>query len=245
MDAGHVALLSAGVFVIALLYSSVGHAGASGFIAVMSLLNMAPQEVKPIALVLNIFVASVTAWHFYRAGHFSWGLFWPFAALSVPLAMAGGYINLPTHWFKILVGAVLLFSSVRLWLQPRDEAVVHAPKRAVALGVGGFLGLLAGLTGTGGGIFLTPILLFARWARVKTAGAVSALFILVNSLAGLAGNVASTGRLPGFAWILVVVVLAGGACGSYLGSRHFRPVTVRRTLGIVLAIAGAKLVMTH
>ena len=243
MDAQTWVLLMGGVFIVAFLYSCVGHAGASGYIAVMSLLNLAPQEIKPTALVLNIFVASITAWQFYRAGYFSWRLFWPFAIFSIPLAFAGGYVQLPTHWFKVLVGIVLIASAARLLIRPPDEAGVHMPPRALALGLGGALGLLAGLTGTGGGIFLTPVLVFKKWARVKTAGAVSALFILVNSMAGLTGNMATTRELPGMTWFLIAAVVAGGASGSYFGSRRFDPSMVKRLLAIVLVIAGFKLIM--
>lgn len=243
MDVQPWVLLTGGVFIIAFLYSSVGHAGASGYIAVMSLLNLAPEEIKPTALVLNIFVASITSWQFYRAGHFTWTLFWPFAILSIPLAFAGGYVQLPADWFKALVGIVLLASAVRLLIRPPDETGVHMPPRTLALGLGGALGLLAGLTGTGGGIFLTPVLVFKRWARVKTAGAVSALFILVNSVAGLIGNVATTRKLPGITWFLIAAVVAGGAGGSYFGSRRFDPSMVKRLLAIVLVIAGFKLIL--
>ncbi|MDP2990632.1 MAG: sulfite exporter TauE/SafE family protein [Kiritimatiellota bacterium] len=243
MDAQPWVLLTGGFFIIAFLYSSVGHAGASGYIAVMSLLNLAPEEIKPTALVLNICVASITAWQFYRAGHFAWTLFWPFAILAIPLAFAGGYAHLPTDWFKALVGIVLLASAVRLLIRPPDEAGVHMPPRALALGMGGALGLLAGLTGTGGGIFLTPVLVFKKWARIKTAGAVSALFILVNSVAGLIGTMATTWKLPGITWFLIAAVVAGGASGSYFGSRRFDPSMVKRLLAIVLVIAGFKLIL--
>ncbi len=243
MDPLLLALLLAAVLVVAFLYSSVGHAGASGYIAVMSLAGLAPEEIRPTALVLNLFVATITFWQFRRAGHFRWALFWPFAVLSIPMAALGGYVHLPTAGFKIAVGVVLLFSATRLFVRPAESAGERTPGRAVSLGVGGALGLVAGLTGTGGGIFLTPILVFLRWAPVKTAGAVSALFILVNSAAGLAGNQAAAGALPDYAWMLVIAVVAGGAAGSYLGSRRFDPIVVKRLLGVVLAIAGLKLVL--
>ena len=242
MDPHQLVLLTGGVLLVAFLYSSVGHAGASGYIAIMALLNLAPEEIKPTALVLNIFVASITCRQFRRAGFFSWSLFWPFAILSVPLAFAGGYVRLPAYGFKVLVGTVLVASAVRLLLKPSDEAEVHAPRKATAVAVGAGLGLLAGLTGTGGGIFLTPVLVFMKWARIKAAGAASAAFILVNSAAGLAGNMASTRKLPGFTWFLVAAVVAGGAGGSYLGSRRFDPTVIKRLLAVVLAIAGFKLV---
>lgn len=237
-------LLAGAVFAVAFLYSCVGHAGASGYIAVMSLFGLAPEFIKPTALTLNILVASLGTWQFWRAGHFSWSLFWPFAALAVPLAFVGGYVNLPTHVFKVLVGLVLLFSAGRLLVNPPDDVAAREPAKSVALPLGAGLGLLSGLTGTGGGIFLTPLLLLMGWARTKQAAAVSALFILVNSAAGLLGNLSSTRRPPSFAAVLAAAALLGGGAGSYLGSRRFEPTTIKRILAVVLAIAGAKLILT-
>ena len=239
-------LLTATVLVVAFLYSSVGHAGASGYIAVMSLFNLAPAEIKPTALVLNVLVASIATWQFWRAGHFSWRLFWPFALLSVPMAFVGGWVNLPAHAFKVLVGVVLLFSAFRfLFSGSAPDVAEEEPPRLVAIPLGAGLGLLSGLTGTGGGIFLTPLLLFKRWARVKTAAAVSALFILVNSVAGLLGNLGSARNVPSFAIALGTAAVIGGTLGSYLGSRRFPPVAIRRSLALVLLIAGAKLIFTR
>ena len=193
-------LLCLAILLVAFLYSSVGHAGASGYIAVMTLFGLAPTVIKPSALVLNILVASLAAWQFWRAGHFSWSLFWPFAVLSIPLAFLGGYINLPTHLFKILVGLVLLYSAVRFFFESKtDDREIIPPTKSLAVVTGAGLGLLSGLTGTGGGIFLTPLMIFLRWSKTKTASAVSALFILVNSIAGLLGNISSTKQLPFFA----------------------------------------------
>lgn len=242
MTVDHVLLICLAILVVAFLYSSVGHAGASGYIAVMTLFGLAPSVIKPAALVLNILVASLTAWQFWRAGHFSWRLFWPFALLSAPFAFLGGYINLPTHAFKILVGLVLLFSAVRFVIQTGPDEEPKEPPRPIALSVGAGLGLLSGLTGTGGGIFLTPLLIFMRWARTKTASAVSALFILVNSISGLLGNISSTRELPVFALPMVVAAVSGGAVGSYLGSRQFSPTFIKKLLAIVLTIAGFKLI---
>ncbi len=234
-------ILLAGIFVIGFLYSSVGHAGASGYIAIMSLIGMAPAEIKPTALLLNILVASITSWQFYRRGHFSWSLFWPFAALAVPFAFLGGYINLPTAWFKMLVGVILLYSAWRFLMKPSDETPSAPPQKPTALAAGAGLGLLSGLTGTGGGIFLTPLLVFMRWAPVKQAAAVSALFILVNSSAGLAGNWSSTQHLPSVGPWLAIAAITGGTLGSHFGSRRFNPVVIKRLLAVVLTIAGAKL----
>jgi uncharacterized protein len=236
--------LALGMLLVAFLYSSVGHAGASGYIAVMSLFSLAPGVIKPTALLLNILVASIGAWQFWRAGHFSWRLFWPFALLSIPLAFVGGWISLPTQVFKIIVGLVLWGSALRFLLHPSADEALHEPSRPVALGIGAGLGLLSGLTGTGGGIFLTPLLLIMRWARTKTAAAVSALFILVNSASGLLGNLTSTRHLPPVTLTLALAVIGGGTAGSYFGSRRFPPTVIKRLLAIVLIIAGAKLIFT-
>lgn len=237
-------LLITGVFVIAVLYSSVGHAGASGYIAVMSLLSLAPSVIKPTALSLNILVASIATWQFYRAGHFSWALFWPFAALAVPFAFIGGHLNLPSHLFKVVLGIVLLYSAVRFLLESKQLLDVHQPPRAQALASGAGIGFLSGLTGTGGGIFLTPLLLFMGWADAKRAAAVSALFVLVNSISGLAGNIASTKSLPSFIVPLLIAAALGGSLGSYLGSHRIQSSVIKKLLAIVLLIAGLKLIFT-
>lgn len=234
--------LAAAVVVVAFLYSSVGHAGASGYIAVMTLFSLAPGVIKPAALVLNILVASIATWQFWRAGHFSWRLFWPFAVLAIPMAFIGGYTNLPAEMFKVLVGVVLLFSAAMFLFRPANDTIAQEPNVIVAIAAGGGLGLLAGLTGTGGGIFLTPLLLLMRWARTKTVAATSALFILLNSISGLLGNISSTTNLPPFVFVLLGAALVGGTAGSYFGSWQFNHVAIKRLLAIVLTIAGVKLV---
>jgi uncharacterized membrane protein YfcA len=237
--------LTVAVLVVAFLYSCVGHAGASGYIAVMTLFSLAPAEIKPTALVLNILVAGIGTWQFWRAGHFSWALFWPFALLAMPMAFLGGYMNLPTAVFKVLVGVVLLFSAARFFWNPTEDHVRGQPSHPVALATGAGLGLLAGMTGTGGGIFLTPLLLLMRWASTKNAAAVSALFILVNSSAGLLGNLSSTRRFPVFAIALAVAAILGGTAGSYFGSKRFDHTLIKRLLAVVLLVAGLKLVFTQ
>ena len=237
-------LVYAGLLAVSFLYSSIGHASASGYIAVMTLAGLSTTFIKPTALVLNIFVACLSTWQFYRAGHFRWRLFWPFALLSIPCAFLGGYLNLPVHIFKILVGIILWFSAVRFLIKQRPESEPKEPKLGVSLSVGGGLGFLSGITGTGGGIFLTPLLIFMKWTRTKTASATSALFILVNSISGLAGNMSGTRSVPTMVAPLVVTVVIGGATGSYLGSRKFSPEMVKKFLACVLLIAGFKLIFT-
>lgn len=244
MPTEHLALLTLAIGVVAFLYSSVGHAGASGYIAVMSLAAFAPATIRPIALVLNIVVACLASWQFWRAGHFSWRLFWPFALLAIPFAYLGGSLKLPTHLFHLLVGATLLFSSYRFFTKPSADTEVRAPSILLAIAVGGGLGLMSGLTGTGGGIFLTPLLLFMRWAPTKQAAAVSALFILVNSTAGLLGNLSHTRTLPSFTGYFVAAALIGGFAGSYFGSWRFSGDVIKKLLAFVLLIAGLKLIFT-
>ena len=164
--------------------------------------------------------------------------------LSVPFAFLGGYLNLPTDVFKVIVGCVLLISAAQLLFRPPADGESNLPARPVAVGIGAGLGLLAGLTGTGGGIFLTPLLIFMRWARTKTASAVSALFILLNSASGLLGNVCATKSFPSFALSLLAAAGIGGAMGSYFGSRRFDPAVIKRLLAVVLLIAGTKLIVT-
>jgi uncharacterized membrane protein YfcA len=239
-------LLAAGIFAIAVLYSSVGHAGASGYIALMSLLNFAPAAIRPTALALNMLVASIATWHFVRAGHFRWHLFWPFAALAVPAAFLGGAIMLPVKAFNLLLGVVLLCSAAHFArsASARTEAPATAPPRAAALLAGAAIGLLAGLTGTGGAIFLTPLLLLMGWAQARQAAAVSAPFVLANSVSGMLGALSASAPLPSYIPLLLVAAGLGGALGSYLGSRRFAPSAIKRFLAAVLVIAGAKLLFT-
>jgi uncharacterized protein len=244
MDSAHFALLALAIGVVAFLYSSVGHAGASGYIAVLTLSGFTAALIKPTALVLNILVAAVGAYQFWRAGHFSWKLFWPFALLAVPAAWLGGSLHLPMALFKPLLGTVLVLSAVRLWFRQGDPPETTPPPLPAALALGAGIGLLSGLTGTGGGIFLTPLLLLCRWARTRPAAAVSALFILLNSTAGLIGYAGSGQPIPPFAWPLAMAALAGGTLGSHLGSRRFPVRTVSLLLSAVLLTAGAKLIFT-
>lgn len=238
-------LLLIAIAIVAFLYSSVGHAGASGYIAVMTLLGLAPATIRPTALLLNILVASIGSIQFWRAGYFRWQLFWPFALVSVPAAYVGGYVQLPVTILRILIGLVLLFSAVRLFFRRGDPPEIESPAPVAALSLGGLIGLLSGLTGTGGGIFLTPALLFFRWARIREAAAVSAVFILANSIAGLVGYFSANRTLPSLALFLAGAAVIGGATGSHFGSRRFPPQTISLVLATVLIIAGLKLILTR
>ncbi len=231
-----------GISLVAFLYSSVGHAGASGYIAVMAFGSIPAQEIRPVTLSLNIVVAILGGWNFIGAGHFSMKLLWPLALVSIPLAFVGGYLKLPNHVLHLLLGLVLWGSAWRFLFRPKEETVLNPPTRPTLLATGSVLGLLSGLTGTGGGIFLTPWMLWRKWAPTKTVAAVSVIFILVNSISGLVGYVSSARSLPKVGWILFCVAIVGGWIGSRWGSRHYSPLWIQRLLALVLLIAGAKLI---
>jgi uncharacterized membrane protein YfcA len=235
--------------VVAFLYASVGHAGASGYIAVLALAGLPAVQIKPLALLLNLVVAAQGSWQFWHAGHLRWRLFWPLLLAGLPAAFLGGWLDLPTLWFQRLVALVLLASALRFLRQPRDPAHLRTPPLPLLVLSGAGLGLLAGLTGTGGGVFLTPLLLLSGWASTRQAAAVSSLFILGNSLSGLTGLVLARGAalpLPPvqLGWMLVAVLPAGVA-GSRLGSRHWPVAWLRRLLALVLLLAAAKLLGLH
>lgn len=230
------------IFVAALLYSAVGHAGASGYLAVMALLGTAPSVMRPTALVLNLLVASIGTAQFARAGHFRWRLFWPFALGSVPAAYFGGHHALPGTWYRHIVGVVLLVSALRFVVALRaPDRALRMPPVPLALFVGVLLGLLAGLTGVGGGIFLSPVLLLMGWADLRTTAATSAAFILVNSAAGLAGQAAPLAAIHVDILPWAIAAVAGGALGSWLGARRLGGAGLRVVLATVLVVAGVKL----
>jgi uncharacterized protein len=247
LDSTILLLLASGLLLASFVYASVGHGGASAYIAAMALAGLAPAELRPIALALNVLVASLATWKFWRAGHFRWRLFWPFAAVSIPFAYLGGAIVLPGHVYQVVVGAVLLYAAWQLWWSGRAGHEIRPltqPPIAVAIAIGAGLGLLSGLTGVGGGIFLSPLLLMLGWAGTKQTSAISAPFILVNSIAGLAaGFVTGKAALPSYTWVLAGVVLVGGWLGAEYGSRRFANPVVRRVLAAVLAVAGGKMVL--
>jgi uncharacterized membrane protein YfcA len=230
------------IFVVAVLYSSVGHGGASGYLAVMAFFAIAPGVTRPTALVLNVFVASIGAFLFHRAGFFSGRLFLPFAAASIPAAFIGGMIVLPTTAYKVVLGIVLILAAVRLAWKFVSDREVKSPPIWLSLFIGAVIGLLSGLVGVGGGIFLTPILVLMNWSEPKQAAGVSAMFILVNSIAGLAGNYAQVAVLPSNVGIWIGAAVAGGVIGSTLGAKRFDSLMLRRVLAVVLLAAGIKLI---
>lgn len=238
------AALLAFIALAAALYSSVGHGGASGYLAAMALFGVAPLVMKPTALAMNIAVAGLVLFRLWRAGHFDARLFRPFALGSIPLAFVGGALTLPGGAYKMLVAVALLVAASRLLWKAQDHEARATPNIWIALASGAGLGFLSGLTGVGGGIFLSPLLLLLRWANMRTTAAVSAAFILVNSIAGLAGHASVTVQWPTQLPLLMLAALAGAAIGSELAVRRLAPAILRRVLGVVLVIAGVKLLAT-
>lgn len=237
-------LFGAAFIAAAALYASVGHGGASAYLAVMGLAGLIPAEMKPIALFLNIAVSAVALGNFVRAGHFKADLFLPLAAASVPAAFLGGWLQSPEPVFKLILAAALVAGAWRLLAIPSESAkpVRHAAWPAL-LGIGGAIGFLSGLVGIGGGIFLTPVLVIFRWAPAKVAAAISAAFIAANSCSGLGGFMLKGGQIPAMAWSLLPCVLAGGWLGSRWGSGRAPVPALRRMLAAVLVVAAAKFVI--
>ena len=232
------------IVLAAALYSSVGHGGASGYLAAMALMGIAPSIMKPAALAMNIVVAGLVFYRLWRAGYFDARLFWPFAVGSIPLAFVGGMLTLPGGLYKILVAIALVVAAWRLLWKAQDHDATATPNIWIALMSGAGLGFLSGLTGVGGGIFLSPLVLLLRWANMRTTAAISAAFILVNSIAGLAGHATVVITWPAQLPLLMFAALIGALIGSELAVRRLAPVTLRRLLGVVLVIAGVKLLMT-
>jgi len=246
MDLSTVILLTTAILLLAALYASVGHGGGSGYLAAMALLGFAPDVMKPTALSLNVLVAGIGTVKFCRAGCFRWSLFWPFAAASIPAASIGGGISLPGSAYRILVGLILLYSAGRLFYSAKNtgHARPEAPPLGVALVAGTGIGLLSGLIGVGGGIFLSPLLLIMNWSETKAASGVAAAFVLANSISALMGHVTSVALLPSSIPLWLMAAGIGGWMGAEYGSRRFRAATVRQLLAAVIMIAGLKMVFT-
>lgn len=238
------AILVAVLFLVAaVLYSSVGHAGASAYLAAMALVGMAPEVMRPTALVCNLLVASIVVVRFGRAGHLPWRQLAPLVLASVPAAFVGGLIQLPGDQYRSLVAIVMLMGALRLFTARFGAEPMHTrvPWPAGLL-AGGAIGVLAGLSGTGGGIFLTPFLVFAGWAPTREAAGMSGAFILANSIAGLTGLLTGGLQLPPELPFWVLAVGVGGLMGSWIGAERFSIFQLRRALAVVLVIAAVKLV---
>lgn len=235
-------LLAACMFLGAVLYTSVGHGGASAYLALMAIFGIPPAVMRPTALVMNILVAGFAAVRYGKAGFFRWRTLWPFLLGALPFAVLSGAIQLPGNYYKPLVGAILWLAAARL-LWPRvitAQDKTRDPPVVVGALIGASIGLLSGLTGTGGGIFLSPVLLLLGWSNPKTASGVAAVFILCNSIAGLGGNIASVQSLPSMLPLYAGSALAGAVVGTTFGLRFDSPL-IQKALGLVLIIAGFKL----
>lgn len=238
------ALLLGLIFLVALAYSSVGHGGASGYLAVLSFFGLAPAMMAPSALLLNLLVAGLALWSYWRAGYFVWRLLWPFLLTSIPFAFWGGTVAVSPRAYMLLLAGVLAWAAYRLLTAvppAEEESVLRPPSFRVALPAGAGIGFLSGIVGVGGGIFLSPLMILLKWADARRTAAASAAFIWINSAAGLYGQLSrKTVDWPSLAW-LVTAAFVGGLLGSTLGARHFRSVWLRRILGGVLLLATMKL----
>jgi uncharacterized membrane protein YfcA len=240
-EPGPLAAFLALIAAAAVLYSSVGHGGASAYLAVMALFGLPTAVMKPTALVMNLGVAGLGTVRFAAAGLVPWRLLLLICVGSIPAAYLGGLVTLPTRSHRLLLGAVLLFAALRLAIRQPEQALRPRPSALPLAVIGVFFGFLAGVTGVGGGIFLSPLLILARWEEPRRTAGASAVFILVNSAAGLAGHLAAGGSVPAAALPLTAVALVGGLVGSWLGARRLVPIAIRRVLAAVLVVAGAKL----
>lgn len=235
------------IFIVAVLYSSVGHGGASGYLAVLSLFAIAPAIMSSTSLILNVLVATTSLIAYYRAGHLSMKLAGPFMFLSIPAAFAGGLLHISDRTYFLILALVLLAAAFRLGISlPSSSA--EGPNKNVnffaSLAIGGAIGLLSGVVGVGGGIFLSPMLLLMRWADPKRTSAVSALFIVVNSLAGLGGRFLRGGLELGDFIPFIIAAFLGGVVGSYYGANKLSGLVLRRLLAVVLVLAAVKLIIT-
>lgn len=228
---------------MAFLYASVGHGGASGYIAVLTLFGISMPVYKPIVLVLNIIIAGIAFTQFYRAGFFKWKLAWPFLITSIPFAFLGSHFKTSEHLYNLILGVALLFPIFRLLTgAPKEKKEMKELVLATALIWGAIIGFASGFLNIGGGIFLSPVIVLLAWGNAKDAAAVSSLFIVCNSLAGLAATKISAGSFNTMSLTWIAAAVAGGLLGAYLGSHRFNLKTVRYILSVVLCIASIKLI---
>ncbi|WP_308992279.1 sulfite exporter TauE/SafE family protein [Mariniflexile litorale] len=228
--------------IVAFLYASVGHGGASGYLALMALFSFAPETMKPTALLLNLFVAGISFYYYYKEGYFNKKLFLSFAIASIPLAFLGGTIEIDASLYKKILAVLLVFAILKMLnVFGKENDSIREVKLWQALLLGGVIGFFSGLIGIGGGIILTPLILLLHWGNMKQAAAVSALFIWVNSAAGLVGQLSSGMYLESSIFVFVAVALIGGVLGGYLGSKKINNQSLRYMLAFVLVMACFKL----
>jgi uncharacterized membrane protein YfcA len=234
------------LFLVAFMYSSVGHGGASGYLALMALFSIAPEVMKPTALLLNLFVSLTSFIQYYRGKHFRWKIFWPFAIASIPAAYVGGLVTVDSDIYKKILGILLLVPIIR-FLFFANIKVEHLRRSNPYLSVfiGAAIGFLSGLIGIGGGIILSPVLLLLKWTDMKQTAAISALFIFVNSFSGLAGQLRKGINFSPDMYAYVIVAFVGGVCGAYFGSLKLNQVILKYLLALVLIVAAYKLLFTN
>ena len=233
------------LFLVAFLYSSVGHGGASGYLALMAIFSFAPEVMKPTALLLNLFVSLTSFIQFYRGKHFNWKIFLPFAITSVPMAYVGGLITVDDNIYKKILGILLIIPIIRFLVFANIQVEeIKKAKLILSLLIGAAIGFLSGLIGIGGGIILSPVLLLLKWTDMKQTAAISALFIFVNSLSGLAGQLQKGINFSGDMYAYVAIAFAGGICGAYFGSLKFKSNILKYMLAVVLIVAAYKLLFT-
>jgi uncharacterized protein len=240
-DAKLLMILSA-LFCVSFLFSSVGHGGASGYLAVLSLASISIAIIKPTALILNVFVSIISFSHYRSQGYFKWKLFYPFIILSIPMAFLGGQIKLEDSVYKMLLGIVLIFVLVKISIRKKDSVKIQEMPFVFAVIIGAIIGFLSGILGIGGGIILSPILLLFRWATIKETAPITALFIFLNSISGLLGFYLKSGGLPQEALFLLPITLIGGFLGSYYGSNKYSNAVLQNILVVVLCVAIFKLI---
>lgn len=233
------------LLLVAFLYASVGHGGASGYIAILTLFSIPLQVYKPVVLVLNTIIASIAFIQFYRAGFFKWKLAWPFLLTSVPCAYIGSQFKTSEHVYNLILGIALLFPIIRLLSNsPKEKDTLKELQLLPALIWGAVIGLASGFLNIGGGIFLSPVIILMGWGNTKDAAAVSGLFIVCNSLSGLAAAGLNTSTFTNASYIWIAAAVLGGLTGAYLGSHRFKLTTVRYILSAVLCIAAVKLIFS-
>ncbi len=234
------------IFLIALLYASVGLGGGSGYLALMGFFNVDPEVMKATALALNILVTTIGTYKYSRAGYFSWKLFWPFAITSIPFAFLGGRLNLNGDIYKGIVGILLLYAATRLFTTARaaEEKNILPPPLWAALLSGAIIGFIAGITGVGGAIFLSPLILLTGWATPKETAGVATVFVLTNSISGLAGYWSNTFSLPSEIVYWGIAVILGGWIGAEYGSRKLPDPIIRQVLAVILLLGGIKMLFS-
>lgn len=231
--------------IVAFMYASVGHGGASGYLALMALFGFPPLVMKPTALLLNLFVAAISFIYYAKEGHFNKKLFIAFAITSIPLAFVGGMIDIDASIYKKILAALLVFAILKMLnVFGKESNDIKTIRIWQGMLIGGLIGFFSGLIGIGGGIILTPVILLMNWGKMKEAAAVSALFIWVNSASGMFGQLYSGVQLDQQSFILVAIALIGGLLGAYLGSKKLNNKSLRYLLAFVLVIACIKLIMT-